>query len=508
MNASSDSLGRFELLTGARKGEIIHLRAGETKIGRSTRSNDLVIEDPTVSREHLRIRISVTETIVEDLGSSHGSFINGTPLKKPAPLKSGDVLRLGVQELRFEREEPRGGQPPPPTASVPAAKPAAGAPADDGDVGGTRFMPVQQSQEPEEKYEATRVFQAEGTRMLDERELAGLKAGARREHGSRLQMVIGGVLLAVLIAGTAVFLIMRKSDDGAGSAAPVTFADPQYRYEVTVPGNWRQRSGDGSTTVRFMVRDAQGGQAGSVDVYAGKSLEYGTAGLTMGFENYQTVLLKRYEGFELLGSRPMTINGVKVIFFAFESKAVQGKAIYTQDGDLQVAVECVSAKDAYPRVSGRYTDVLQSFGFAKDQQYIDYPKPDETQRKLAVSDPARIIAEAQQDDKIGQDLMRLKGVRPENLYNAIQHFKDALQKLSALGTKPPLFSEVAQRLRQANTAFDEAVREQWFRITAAAGQSDYGQAQLEASRLLLMIPDKRDPLYQDALFATKQYGSE
>lgn len=504
MNTPSEQTFRFEVLTGSRKGEIIPLRTGEIKVGRSSRSNDVVIEDPTVSREHLRIRISPTETVVEDLGSSHGSFVNGTPLKKPMPLRNTDILRVGVQELRFECT----GAPSAAEAPRTSALPAPPVPDDSGDAGGTRFMPVQQQaeKEPEEKYEATRVFQAEGTRMLDEKELAGLKAGIRHGSGGRRNLIVGVALLAALLAGAAVYVVMRDSGGASADGTPVEFKDPQYNYAITRPGNWRQKTGEKGSSLRFVVRDAKGRDAGNVDVYADRSLEYGTAGLTMGFENYQTVLLKRHEGFELLGSKPMTINEVKVIFFGFESKAGQGKAIYTQDGDLQIVVECLSPRKTYKGVASAYTDVLQSFAFVKGQRYIDYPKPDEAQRKVAVADPARLIADAQQEDKLGQELFRLKSVRPENLYNAIQHFKSALQKLSALGTKPPFFADVAQRLKQANTTFDNAVRDQWFRITSASKQQDYGQAQLEASRLLMMIPDKRDPLYREAYNATQEYS--
>jgi hypothetical protein len=319
-------------------------------------------------------------------------------------------------------------------------------------------------------------------------------------------MIGGIVVLAALIAAGALFVVLRQSDESdLAGGGPVTFKDPQFGYVLVRPAAWRQTSGAKESTVHFAVRDGKGKTLGGVDVYADKSLEHGIAGLTMGFENYLPVLMKRYEGFSLIGSKAMKIHDVKVIFFAFESREKQGKGVYTQDGDLQISVECASPKQTYLGAAKSYTEILQSFALVQRQKFMDFPKPDEIQRKIAITDPARLTADAQQEDKVGQDLIRLKDVRPENLFNAIQHFKSALQKLSALGTKPPFFADIAQRLRQANTLFDSTVRDQWFKITAAAKNQDMTTASLEATRLMMMVPDKRDPTYQDALAATKEY---
>ncbi len=66
------------------------------RIGRST-DNDIVIDDPRVSSHHARIIISRTQTLIEDLGSSNGTFVN-TPdhkAKQPIPLTEGDVVSFG-----------------------------------------------------------------------------------------------------------------------------------------------------------------------------------------------------------------------------------------------------------------------------------------------------------------------------------------------------------------------------------------------------------------------------
>src|SRR5262249_42901484 len=58
------------------------------------------LSDPTVSRVHARISEGA---VVEDAGSSHGTFVDGRRLTAPSPLRDGARIRLGDAELRVER---------------------------------------------------------------------------------------------------------------------------------------------------------------------------------------------------------------------------------------------------------------------------------------------------------------------------------------------------------------------------------------------------------------------
>jgi len=63
-------------------------------IGRRT-SNELQILDPTVSREHVRISSTEDGGQVEDLGSTHGTFVNDIRVSGTQSLKHNDRIRLG-----------------------------------------------------------------------------------------------------------------------------------------------------------------------------------------------------------------------------------------------------------------------------------------------------------------------------------------------------------------------------------------------------------------------------
>lgn len=72
----------------------------EVIIGRSPDCH-ISIEDPLVSRQHARIRVAGEAPTVEDMGSRNGVRVNGRPIKAATPLKDGDRIRLGTQDLVF-----------------------------------------------------------------------------------------------------------------------------------------------------------------------------------------------------------------------------------------------------------------------------------------------------------------------------------------------------------------------------------------------------------------------
>ena len=75
----------------------------EVLIGRSPGCH-ITLEDPLVSREHVRIRVlEEGGAVVVDLGSRNGVRVNGRPVpsRGECPLKDGDRIRIGTQELGF-----------------------------------------------------------------------------------------------------------------------------------------------------------------------------------------------------------------------------------------------------------------------------------------------------------------------------------------------------------------------------------------------------------------------
>ncbi len=85
---------QLTMRTGPAPGKIFALSQDEISIGRDV-SNDFIINDVEVSRRHARLSYQGTQFIIEDLGSTNGTFINGQRLSAPYVLRPGDVILLG-----------------------------------------------------------------------------------------------------------------------------------------------------------------------------------------------------------------------------------------------------------------------------------------------------------------------------------------------------------------------------------------------------------------------------
>jgi len=74
---------------------------GDTKeivVGRSS-DLDMVLVEDMVSRRHARIACSDSQIVIEDLGSTNGTFVNGEKIKR-ATLKEGDRVLIGTSILK------------------------------------------------------------------------------------------------------------------------------------------------------------------------------------------------------------------------------------------------------------------------------------------------------------------------------------------------------------------------------------------------------------------------
>ena len=75
---------------------------GTTNVGRA-QDNQVVLDDPTVSRHHAWIKSQGEEFLVFDIGSANGTFVNDQPVEEPFRLENGDVVRFGEVDLVFTK---------------------------------------------------------------------------------------------------------------------------------------------------------------------------------------------------------------------------------------------------------------------------------------------------------------------------------------------------------------------------------------------------------------------
>jgi hypothetical protein len=64
---------------------------------------DIRLEDGFASARHARLVPQGDVMVLEDLGSTNGTYLNGEPVRGPQPLHAGDRIRIGDSEFSFER---------------------------------------------------------------------------------------------------------------------------------------------------------------------------------------------------------------------------------------------------------------------------------------------------------------------------------------------------------------------------------------------------------------------
>lgn len=104
---------------------------------------DIVLQDPEASRRHARVSWQGGRYIIEDMGSTNGTFVNGVQLTVPQALNPGDSIGIGQTALVFQLASPEVGpafyQTPPQQAPAYAPPPGA-APARGGGSKSTQYV--------------------------------------------------------------------------------------------------------------------------------------------------------------------------------------------------------------------------------------------------------------------------------------------------------------------------------------------------------------------------------
>ena len=81
------------------------LDAPRVTVGRAS-DNDIVIDDPTVSRHHLVFERLAAGWSAHDVRSTNGTRVNGEPIQAGRPLYNDDQLMLGESKLVYRNRPP------------------------------------------------------------------------------------------------------------------------------------------------------------------------------------------------------------------------------------------------------------------------------------------------------------------------------------------------------------------------------------------------------------------
>jgi predicted component of type VI protein secretion system len=95
----------LEIVEGSGAGKQVPLE-GVVDVGREPSLQLHLDEDSQVSRRHARFSAQGGSAVVEDLGSTNGTYVNDQPISSPRSLNPGDKVRVGltVLELRTRQQ--------------------------------------------------------------------------------------------------------------------------------------------------------------------------------------------------------------------------------------------------------------------------------------------------------------------------------------------------------------------------------------------------------------------
>jgi FHA domain len=151
---------KLSLLLGRKTMQVFDLDQPSIVVGRDE-SADILIDNPSMSRRHAELRQEGAGWVVEDLGSSNGTFIGGERIDGPRPIEVGSEIGFGKFSVVFGKAV--GDEAPAPAAAAaPASRPTMAA------VEGTMHIKAHEVKEllkdSERKRRAHLVWEAGGQR--------------------------------------------------------------------------------------------------------------------------------------------------------------------------------------------------------------------------------------------------------------------------------------------------------------------------------------------------------
>ena len=99
---------KLVVATGKSAGRSIAIKRSPLLIGRAEECDVRPLSED-VSRRHCAIHVGPAELWAEDLGSRNGTFVNGVKIVQKTKLTDGDLVRVGVLELKVSCAKPAAG---------------------------------------------------------------------------------------------------------------------------------------------------------------------------------------------------------------------------------------------------------------------------------------------------------------------------------------------------------------------------------------------------------------
>jgi pSer/pThr/pTyr-binding forkhead associated (FHA) protein len=451
---------------GPERGREIAIPEAGARIGRA-HENDIVLDDPSLSRFQCRMFFRENQLCVMDLGSTNETLVNGKGVKEQ-PLHCGDEILIGEMTIRVVRENlitPPSRMAAPAaieTPSAPSSLPVV-APASDGIE---RIAPAQ----PEA-----------GTlpRSLTESQidlgLAGVPAPektARKKKGAGDKrkplnpLVFWAIAALIIVAALAIAAQALKKPPTLPGGARASVAD-------TVGIIYEKIEADDQNIFRYHLTLDDGFLAIQVDDLAtGRKISKQKRVDPNVLESLASSL--RQTDFMSLSA---TYEGVA------SSKDLRDLTLTLGRRSKRVKVVNRTEPDAFRKVR----ETLEEFG--RNNLGLD---------ALALS-PEQLRERAQQAFLLGTKLFEERNnPKPDNLWNSIQAFEEVQWYLESVEPKPDFFEESIRNTAQGRQELNDRIEDYRFKASRHSRMNEWEEAARMLRLIMSSVPDRTDERYKFA----------
>lgn len=404
------------------------------RIGRAS-SNDWVIADEELSRNHCLIEFADGEPRLVDLASANGTYVNGEEIgSTPRVLKSGDLIEIGKTRLRVVNAD------------------AAEKPQTTVDLG-LEPAPAPQS------------------------DASDASSGTRKPTAGR-RMLLWSLPVLVLLLGAGLVLWYpfergTPSADSSVTRIPLAvekgglFALYYESVEADARHIFRYQMTIGPDGVLRVVSDDVPGENRHIDKSAKLSPE-ALARVNAIFASPDwSALDATYSGIAAADANELKSRRVRVV---------------RANGVKDVLVENASEPEAFAAVR----EALETFSRNELGIWaIQYSR----EKLAALSEASEETGDAKWADR---------AVEYGNLGAAIKAYEEALFYLETVNPKPPHHAAIKKKLDAAKTELAARYREQRFLANKAINLGDWDEARAQLRILCDLISDKNDPRHKEA----------
>lgn len=438
--------------------------SGEAVLGRKADQAQLVVPEPSISRQHCKFSVENQILTLTDLGSGNGTLVNGKRISAPTILKQGDTIRTGDTQFEVSAEEEAKTQIAPP----PEKKPKPHVP-------------------PTHRMNAT-------------------KASPRFNAGDivayiKARPVVAAVAALILCI---VVYIMSLSPGAPASRLPTpadciqTYALKDWPFQIQYPRGWdvlkRSRSDVFGHSYNTLSTHLIGNQYQGMDALIFmQTLE----GIPPKF-NIHDVIDTQSKFFPralsqdkaLIQRHTMEINGRQwtvgeTPVFTLKEKSVRSlEAFYLENGTRYLIIFHTS-DSLFETLKPVFMHILAGVKLVPHQD------------NKIISNPSDEITNL---IKLADSMISNRVVQPDNIFFALKNYRQAALTFNAYMYEPDnaIKAKLESKIKESNQLLNAELQLLKVELKKGMKLKDYRSAYEAASRIRAILPDPSDERYKDA----------